>query len=160
MSNFPLISKIFHSAANKNDFKALYIPFGATKGYINIHSEIIPNHLTGKNFLKTWAKNWVLMSDALPDIYAIDKDKIKMLRKRDIWGFFNILTMRSKNILRLKDLYEYKTYIKQVTPIPYCIIVILCCLPCFCSHIIREIIRPLNKYLKEKKITKIRNKNR
>lgn len=160
MESFPLLSRFFHSASERSNFKALYVPFGVLNGYIHIHTELSSPHLYGKNFTHTWAKNWVEMIDDLPKIYNPDKENLKMLRNRDIWGFYNILTMFRKKTLNLNDLQEYKTYIKQVTKTPWYVIVFMSHLPCWVLHIIREITRPIYRYNKEKFIKKLKKQNR
>lgn len=144
LTNFPMVYKIFSSAAETQNFKALYLPFRLTKSYLHVFEEIRADHLIGESFLKTWAENWSKFVDNLPEYYNDVKKEMKLYVCRDLrlWSFFGYLNLCRRSNLKLKDIYKYKKYIKQVTNIPWFVIIIFAALPSFVTHAIREIIRP------------------
>ncbi len=160
LTNFPMVYKIFSSACETPNFKALYLPFRLSKSYLHIHEELRAEHLIGKNFLETWAKNWSNFIDNLPEYYNDVKQEMKLYTCRDLrlWSFFGYLNLCRRSNIKLKDIFEYKKYIKQVTNIPWFIIVILAAMPSIIPHIIREIIRPfLRVYYHRKHRLDIKN---
>lgn len=152
MTNFPLISKVFASAIETQNFKALYMPLGVTKGFANFHNNFTSPNLLGTTRLEVWSKNWVGMIEALPAEYDSEKNHLKLIRSRDVWSFFEYVKFCSYGNFSVKDLYEYKKYIVQVSNIPWGVMVFLAAMPCWFNHIIREIIRPINRIFRDRLI--------
>ena len=158
MTNFALLYKFFDAAASTQNFKALYLPFNYNQNYFHIKSDSNIYRFTGNQYFEIWAKNWVGMIDALPDFYNIDKNKLKLIRSRDVWSFFYFVRECKHGSITFKDLCNYKKYIQQVTKIPWFIMVTLSILPRWIAHILCETIRPIYKYKKEKLIQKLKKR--
>lgn len=158
--NFPLMYKVFVSAAEKKDFSALYIPCLLKSNYYDINKELGHPCLIGRNFLDIWAKRWVLMFDNLPSFYEADKVKLKMMRSNDFWSFFSILEHCCKKDFTLKEILEYKKYIKQVTNVPFEVMVVLAVLPVFINVLLRELIRPFERIIRRRREKKERDLTR
>lgn len=86
---------------------------------------------SSKQALWQWAERWYLVISGLPEIYDGYKAEVLHLHTYDFtpFGYSFLMRMKASGSLRLRDVRQYKFYIKQVTDKAYWKICLLAWLP-------------------------------